>query len=1034
MKSIALLACIASLTSPTLSQDCPVVVDLGGDLGPLSSSPNLLPGETVAPPPLMTSTGDWYFSALGPFGEHVLWKSDGTSGGTHPVDVPQLNGSFSAPFEPRDLIEVGGRVVFRTNNPNAPQLYGTAGTEGALERLMAGELSLKDGSNEGVTFPGFREFVHVSGAALFVGKEGNGFDTELWRTDGTLAGTWRVVDLTPGFYGTVINNLFEAPGGGQAYFSGLVRPPGLEAHIGHELYATDGVGAHLLKDLVPGELSSFPSNFNNLKGKTYFVANWVDGGGALQPTRLWVTDGSSAGTQAVADLEVGQQGMVEAPDGRIYFVGSTPATGPELYAFDETTQQASLVDEVVPGPTGSDPRDLVVLGGAVYFHAKSAQGRELWKAENGTLTLVRDINPGSANGLLEFGQPLLAALGRLWFRAQDGVHGLELWTSDGTASGTAMVKDLALVGGSDPRSLVQLDEDEIWFTAWSPDLGRELWRSDGTALGTQLFADLNPGHGTESSEVLNVFSPDGTSVWGQSVAGSKLSLWTWRAETGLVEIAKIPGEHVPGSRMVGGVVGGRSRAFFLVETGGDRVLWVTDGTLAGTGSLGVEVDDELTVKGAVVYRDRLYFEAKKEFSLRELWVSDGTPTGTHSFFSPEAMPWGFGEGLVHEGQLYFTSHKGIAISGLHVTDGTVAGTVQLTSTPAFDANCDPHDLEVFQGEVVFVARGPEGVELRRTDGTPSGTGLALDVHPGTTLGSVSQLTAVGDRLYFVSNPITPTQVLMSCDAMFAGVATHPLGMVDDPPSHHRILGELDGAAIVLDSGVDRTLFSVPSDLGAPVALTNMPVYLPGDQTDFVLRTANGFYFTMTELGPGFVSTPRLYFTDGTPAGTRAACATSSAVASRGSAALANGGVFFPGFNGATGWELYSLPAAGAYAVDLGGTTSGVVLSVKNPVLGEQVTVRLESIPPSVTLGFVLASFPYSDLTPLLSAPGNANWLDPSSATILTLVPGGPVFQVSYPLPKDPALTGWLANAQAYFVEAGNPLLVTSNGVGVALGM
>src|SRR5262249_59482779 len=120
--------------------------------------------------------------------------------------------------------------------------------------------------------------------------------------------------------------------------------------------------------------------------------------------------------------------------------------------------------------------------------------------------------------------------GSLYFRANEGVHGAELWTSDGTADGTALVKDIN-PGAADGRPGVIAPQRLVdvggiaYFSATTTGAGSELWRSDGTEAGTTLVKDINPGAGGSGPttpvpvhQALLVFSapqpPPGPEAWG----------------------------------------------------------------------------------------------------------------------------------------------------------------------------------------------------------------------------------------------------------------------------------------------------------------------------------------------------------------------------------------------------------------------------------------------------------------------------------------------------------------------------------------
>src|SRR5207244_2850184 len=75
----------------------------------------------------------------------------------------------------------------------------------------------------------------------------------------------------------------------------------------------------------------------------------------------------------------------------------------------------------------------------------------------------------------------------------DGVHGQELWRSDGTAAGTMLVKDICPgAAGSGPFAFTNVN-GTLFFAANDGVTGSELYKSDGTAAGTVLVKDVFPG-------------------------------------------------------------------------------------------------------------------------------------------------------------------------------------------------------------------------------------------------------------------------------------------------------------------------------------------------------------------------------------------------------------------------------------------------------------------------------------------------------------------------------------------------------------
>ena len=336
--------------------------------------------------------------------------------------------------------------------------------------------------------------INVNGTLFFAAKHHvEGGIYTLWKSDGTEAGTVKIDGPYSVRFLTNVN--------GTVFFSGNLS-------AGHELWKSDGTeaGTVMVKDIwFPS--SSNPTYLTPVGSTIFFSAN--DGTNGFE---LWKSDGTEAGTVRVADIfpfafsshprfltHFGLTVVFSANDG-IY--------GRELWA-SPLGFGANLIKDIATDIgyplLSSDPQSLTVIGGTLFFVATAydGTGRELWKSdgtETGTV-MVKDIIPPGP-GEPEF---LTNVNGTLYFRADDGVHGIELWKSDGTEAGTMMVKDIHPTANGSPMFLTDVD-GTLFFTGYSMDSGgvRKLWKSDGTSAGT-VVVPL-----PDDREPKNLFNLNGT--------------------------------------------------------------------------------------------------------------------------------------------------------------------------------------------------------------------------------------------------------------------------------------------------------------------------------------------------------------------------------------------------------------------------------------------------------------------------------------------------------------------------------------------
>ncbi|HEV7669824.1 MAG TPA: ELWxxDGT repeat protein [Thermoanaerobaculia bacterium] len=615
------------------------------------------------------------------------------------------------------------------------------------------------------------EFVELSGTVYFTASDIL-HGLELWKTDGTEAGTVLLTDLCPGSCDSFPRNMTVV--GTSIYFSADDGAHGFEPWI------TDGTaaGTRMIRDAVPGLGSSFPNFFRVLGGRVFYSARDPQAG-----TELWVTDGTAGGTGRLVDIEPGPADSSATPwqtiGSDLFFAAFDSVHGQELWATDGTAAGTRLVLDIQPGAnsslTGSvpvpGPALFGVLGSRLFFAANDGTaGSELW-ASDGTAagtTRVADIDAGADGS-----QPLdFARLGtKLFFRARDAAHGGELWTTDGTAAGTALVADIR--PGPDfatPFELVPFG-GAVYFHADDGVHGRELWRSDGTEPGTTMVADIRTGGGSGLEFFL---SPHGLTPVGSrllffaddEVSGNEL--WaTDGTPAGTVQVADLnPGANLAdagsfnGGREVRVVSGGRwfFRAFDG-PFGEGRQLYTSDGTAAGTGRVKRLVEQRSGVTPPFFGRsmdfsptaalaNRLIFSGDDGVQGSEPAASDGTPAGTglladvnpgFDTSSPNGM-------ISLGGKVLFRASNGTTNDlSLWATDGTPGGTVPLA------VGSQPNFLTAFLGSAYLSAvDAAHGTEVWKSDGTPGGTGLAFDLVPGTGSSDPALFTPLGNKLFFTA--------------------------------------------------------------------------------------------------------------------------------------------------------------------------------------------------------------------------------------------------------------------------------------------
>jgi ELWxxDGT repeat protein len=199
---------------------------------------------------------------------------------------------------------------------------------------------------------------------------------------------------------------------------------------GLELWKSDGTeaGTVMVKDIVPGSGGSTPEYLTNVNGTLMFT---------LGLDRLWKSDGTEAGTVLVKDIRPGNGSPLIfdiVPVGGLgYFVADDGTHGREVWRTDGTETGTFLLRDITSG-SGSEPKELTAVGDTAYW----IQGLQLWKSDGSTTgtVLVKDFF--SLTGSITELAQLTGAGGTLFFSAKSPANGNELWKSDGTTAGPSL--------------------------------------------------------------------------------------------------------------------------------------------------------------------------------------------------------------------------------------------------------------------------------------------------------------------------------------------------------------------------------------------------------------------------------------------------------------------------------------------------------------------------------------------------------------------------------------------------------------------
>lgn len=560
--------------------------------------------------------------------------TDGTVAGTSMLK--ELNPTNNVIANPNIFANIGSNTTFVYNKK---QLWFSDGTD-------ANTIKLKE-------FTGSSS-LSIKGLTAFNNKFYFAFTHELWETDGTIAGTKLVFSNANG------------DGGIQAIIN---RGSDLLLLLERGVHLFTGATSSTTKLSTP-DITYIREYHAAATSRTFFVGNYKNEG-----YRIWVTNGTSVGTYSLSpvwpDSATPTSIMYTLGNDLLFSSGSHLGEYHigELWYSDGTNEGTKLIKDInQTGNIGSNPSFQTVLNGKLIFAADdNIHGRELFSFDGTTTTLIKDINPGFQSSTPH---DFYVLNNEIVFKAYTLNNGLELWKTDGTESGTILIKDINPNQGdaflNDNRAYVRLQQfklfnNELYFYANNGTNGMEIWKTNGTSAGTIMLKDINPGANSSYRPSLDTrprfveFNNELYFIAASSGTDNNLGtikMWKTNGTTSGTVIANVVNNAVnPATISVTKYFTFNNQLYFhgTSVVGNKTVLARTDGTNT------VLINNIGNFKSHTVLDNKIYY-LHNDFAGagEELWVLDTNDTMALAY---DIVPGSQGNNAtnfyVHDGYLYF---------------------------------------------------------------------------------------------------------------------------------------------------------------------------------------------------------------------------------------------------------------------------------------------------------------------------------------------------------------------------------------------
>jgi ELWxxDGT repeat protein len=635
----------------------------------------------LVPTPLATnpqnfSKGDdgfVYFSGLTDIGGYSngkrIYKTDGTYSGTTMV--------FNSPhdhqgLDPKNIKKLGNKLIFDSNAGFYAYNIGTNALISLIPTDSYGEFSfLMNGK-----LISFRRFANTNGL----------YNLELWETDGTPTGTLKLKIIDENISG-ISSRAWQ--NGTTAYFELSTSSNNIYNESKIDYWITDGtlLGTKNLGEIDPNFKPKNRKGAMGILGNHFIVNDYYENVGyeLIKVDANFVTVVSDRNKYEFS----GDPNTFFIANDTVYFMASNNKEGRELWQTDGTSAGTKQVFDWVKyannfenGNSSYHSNDDFIdfNGGFLYIHPTENSLNYFNTATHIISTLA--INFRHFNGLYKDEHFLTSSNGKVIFTNYGNYTGREIWTTDGTVGGTALLKDLN-PGYLDsyPFKYTKLENGTVLFFTGSSNA---VWKTDGTHAGTQMISSLSSNINF-NNDVRGIVKGNAAYFSGYDASTGSYAVWK-ATESSFTKVSSTQTYY--GWYDAKNVVTIGNKSYFPNLSTNTKI-----NSMDQTDTVSDLFTMPSSIYSIMAFNDTLYFNTSIN---NELWLYkyDGTTT-VPILKLKDTFGFGYINSLINLGNnsflIHTTNFNEVPVnrkSTFYISDGTASGTKEILSVPVQNESTD----------------------------------------------------------------------------------------------------------------------------------------------------------------------------------------------------------------------------------------------------------------------------------------------------------------------------------------------------------